>query len=322
MSIQFKPAARENVWTLTLLAGGTGSGKTMTGMELATGLAGGKPFAVIDTENRRALHYADRFKFDHADLREPFTPAAYVDAIEGAAKAGYDTIMLDSGSHEWAGDGGVLDMQEAELDRMAGDNYQKRESCKMASWIKPKMQHKQMVSKLLQVNAHIILCLRAEPKIEMVKKDGKLVVQPKQSLTGLDGWIPVCEKNLPFEATLSLMFTADRPGYPQPIKLQEQHKAFFPLDKVVDRTSGERLAAWAKGGTAPSAPAMAAATHSQELVEYISADQGIEIGDLLQGHADVRAEIIKSFGAIAKIPASKYAKVLALAKEKCGAIHE
>jgi hypothetical protein len=47
---------------------------------LAAGIAGDKPFAVIDTENRRALHYADRFRFDHAELRPPFRPDAYADA--------------------------------------------------------------------------------------------------------------------------------------------------------------------------------------------------------------------------------------------------
>ena len=32
---------------------------------------------------------------------------------------------------------------------MAGDDWKKREACKMAAWIKPKMAHKQMVQRLL-----------------------------------------------------------------------------------------------------------------------------------------------------------------------------
>jgi hypothetical protein len=52
--------------------------------------------------------------------RAPFSPARYSEAIAAADKAGYPVIVVDSFSHEWAGDGGVLDMQEAELDRMAG----------------------------------------------------------------------------------------------------------------------------------------------------------------------------------------------------------
>ena len=68
--------------------------------------------------------------------------------------------------------------------------------------------------KLLQVRTHLILCFRAEPKIEMVKDGGKLVVRPKESLTGKDGWLPVCEKNLPFELTASFLLTSDAPGHP------------------------------------------------------------------------------------------------------------
>lgn len=248
MSYSFRPAVRENVGLWINLIGGTGSGKTYTAFRLASGISGGKPFAVIDTENRRALHYADQFQFHHAELRPPFRPDNYAEAVVAADKAGYPVIVVDSGSHVWAGDGGVLDWQEEELDRMAGNDYAKRERVKMSAWIKPKMAHKSMVQKLLQVKAHIILCLRAEEKIEMVKNaQGRLEVQKKQSLTGKDGWIPICDKNLPFEATCSFLLLAGNPGVPHPIKLQEQHKALFPLDSPITEESGQRLAAWAVG---------------------------------------------------------------------------
>ena len=257
MESRFSRARRENVGLWINLIGGTGSGKTFSAMRLASGISGDKPFALIDTENRRGLHYADAFTFDHAELKPPFRPEAYADAVIEADKAGYPVIVIDSGSHVWAGDGGVLDWQDEELNRMAGQDYAKRERVKMAAWIKPKMAHKQMVQKLLQVKAHIILCLRAEQKIEMVKgADGKLSIQAKQSLTGLDGWIPVCDKNLPFEATCSFLLTADKPGLPHPIKLQEQHKAIFPLNTPITEQSGRALSQWASGTvkTAPLPP--------------------------------------------------------------------
>lgn len=248
-SYTFRPAKRENVFLLIGMAGGTGSGKTYSAMSMASGMVGkGERFAVIDTENGRASHYADQFAFDVCDLRAPFTPDAYAEAIEAAAKAGYKVIVVDSTSHVWAGEGGVLDWQETELDRMAGDNWSKREACKMAAWIKPKMAHKRMVQTLLQVNAHIILCFRAEPKVEMVKREGRWVIEPKQTLTGLDGWVPITEKNLPFELTVSFLLTADAPGMPKPIKLQEQHKPIFPLDRPLNAESGRLAAEWARGG--------------------------------------------------------------------------
>jgi len=289
-NFQFRPAVRENVGLWINLIGGTGSGKSFTGMRLASGISGGKPFAVIDTENRRALHYADQFKFDHAELRPPFRPEAYSDAVLAADKAGYPVIMIDSGSHVWAGDGGVLDWQDEELDRMAGTDWKKREACKMAAWIKPKMAHKQMVQKLLQVKAHIILCLRAEAKVEMVKgSDGKMVIQAKQSLVGLDGWIPICDKNLPFEATASFLLMADKPGAPLPIKLQDQHRPLFPLDKPITEESGRLIAVWAAGGKNAESPAAgqpvapaSATTAPVDSAPTVSVDQAIELADLFR----------------------------------------
>lgn len=249
MTFQFKPAIRESVGLLIGLSGGTGSGKTYTAMRLAAGISRDRPFAVIDSEAGRAKHYAEQFRFDHGDLKPPFRPDAYVEAIEAADKIGYPVIVVDSTSHVWAGDGGVLDWQEDELDRMAGDDWKKREACKMAAWIKPKTSHKRMVARLLQVRAHLILCFRAEEKVEIIKEDGKTKIVPKRSLTGLDGWMPVCEKNLPFEMTASFLLTADAPGIPKPIKLQQQHRALFPLDKQINEESGRRIAEWAAGGS-------------------------------------------------------------------------
>lgn len=244
----FRPAARESVGLLIGLAGASGSGKTYTAMRLASGIAGDKPFAVIDTEAGRAKHYADMFKFDHGDMRPPFSPMAYSDAIKAADAAGYSVIVVDSMSHEHAGDGGILDMQEAEFQRMGG-----REAVKMASWIKPKGEHRKMVSRLLQVRAHLILCFRAEEKIEMVRVDGKMEVRKKMTATGLDGWVPVCEKTLPYELTASFLLMASNPGVPLPIKLQEQHKALFPLDKPITEESGRKLERWASGAKTESA---------------------------------------------------------------------
>lgn len=249
MSFQFKPAIREQVGLLIGLAGGTGGGKTFSAMRLASGIAGAKPFAVIDTEAGRAKHYADQFKFDHGDLAAPFSPQAYAEAIFAADAAKYPCIVVDSMSHEWAGEGGVLEMHDAELDRMAGDDWKKREACKMAAWIRPKTDHKKMVQRLLQVRAHLILCFRAEEKIEMVKDEEtkKMVIVAKRSLTGINGWIPVCEKSLPFELTTSFLLTADAPGVPKPIKLQEQHRVMFPLEKPISEGSGKMVASWAAG---------------------------------------------------------------------------
>lgn len=304
MAITFRPAARENVGLIIGMFGASGSGKTYSSMRLASGLSKGKPFVVIDTESRRALHYADMFKFDHGEIHAPFRPDTYVEAILAADKAGYPVIVVDSCSHEWAGEGGILDWQEDELDRMAGDDYRKREACKMAAWIKPKMSHKQMVQRLLQVKAHLILCFRAEEKSGMEKdKNGKTVIVQK-------GWQPICEKNMPYELTMSFMLTPDAPGMPNPVKLQEQHKAAIKLDKPIDENAGKLLAAWAEGKKPEpketpkqSAPQAATPVASPEPKPHA---RGTITGDADEGDLSMipsipKADIDKMLAAFAKI---------------------
>src|SRR3990167_2218472 len=232
MSIMFRPAVRQNVGLLIGLAGSSGSGKTYTAMRLAKGMAGDTPFCCIDTEAGRATHYAEQFRFDHADLRPPFEPRAYAEAIVAADLAQYPVIIVDSCSHEHAGEGGILDMQEAEFQRLGA---------------------------------------RAKEKIEMVRVDGKREVRKKQTATGLDGWVPICEKTLPYELTASFLLMASRPGVPLPIKLQEQHRALVPLDQPITETCGQRLAAWARGGSIPKSatPALAPSDDRAPLIAEI-----------------------------------------------------
>ena len=266
-TVTFTPAVRANVPLLLGFMGSSGSGKTFSAMRVAKGIAGDRPFAVIDTESGRARHYAETFRFDHAELHAPFRPQTYLDGIIAAEEAGYPAIVVDSMSHVWAGDGGVLDWHEEELDRMAGDNWGKREQCKMAAWIKPKVAHKKMVQRLLQLRAHVILCFRAEPKVEMVKEDGKTKIKPKATATSADGWIPICDKMLPYELTASFLLTAEKPGIVKPIKLQEQHRPLVPLDSPITEDAGRALADWARGGGAvPAQPVEKPARPMDELV--------------------------------------------------------
>lgn len=268
MAFTHRPGKRESLSVIMGLAGGTGSGKTYSGMLLAKGMAGGNRFAVLDTENGRANFYADDFDFEHGMLSAPFRPANYLEAIEQYDKERFPVILVDSASHEYAGEGGILDWHEEELDEFVaraiarGDSraeWQIAEAQNMRAWSRPKMEHKAMMARLLQVKAHLILCFRAEPKIEIVKDDKtkQAVIREKQGLTGLGGWFPVCEKNMPFELATYLLLAADRPGVPKPITLREPHRGFFPPDKPITEEAGRLMAEWAAGGI-PS-PAMVSA---------------------------------------------------------------
>lgn len=248
MSISFGRAVRTNVNLLIGIAGASGSGKTFSALRMASGISDGKPFAVIDTERGRSKHYADQFTFDVAELDAPFSPARYLEAIETADAAGYPCIVVDSMSHSWAGEGGCMDMQEAEFERLTKGKEERADAFKLLSWAKPKQEHKRMVYSLLKVKAHVILCFRAEPKVEVAKKDGKTIIVPKATMTSIEGWIPICEKSLPFELTASALLMPDHPGIPRWIKLQEQHRIMFPPETVLDENAGRSIAAWARGG--------------------------------------------------------------------------
>ena len=242
--IAFTPAKRENVSLLIALAGPSGSGKTFSALRLAYGISPAGKVAFIDTEARRGLHYADRFKFLHYDMRPPFGPPRFIEAITAAEEAGVEVVIIDSLSHENDGEGGLIDMADA---------IERGGTKSPGNWRVPKMEHKKLVNKILQTRISIIFCLRADEKIRIEKQeiDGRMktVVVPL-------GWTPICEKRFMYEQTASFTLTADRPGRPNyglPHKVQDQHRAFFPDGELIGEDAGRQLSAWARGD-APAKP--------------------------------------------------------------------
>jgi RecA/RadA recombinase len=103
-----RPAVRQKVPLLLGLAGPSGSGKTYSALRLAAGIArvAGGDVVVIDTENRRAQHYADQFTFQHIDFAPPYGPLDYLAALQTAERTRPACIVIDSLSHEHDGEGG------------------------------------------------------------------------------------------------------------------------------------------------------------------------------------------------------------------------
>ncbi len=323
MAYEFRKAVRSGAKTLTGFSGGTGSGKTWTSLCYSKGLAGGKRFGLIDTENGRASMYADFFDFDVLEIYAPFTPEKYFDAIKAAEKAGYPVIVVDQFSHEWEGEGGILDAQDRIVDEMverslkSGDTrkeWQLRESHNMRAWAEAKRPHKSMMTHLTQMKCHLVINFRAEDKIEIAKeeKDGKVktIIRPKQTLTGTQGWVPICERRMPFELTASFLLLADRPGFPIPIKLQEQHKKFFPLDKPISEESGRQMAEWARGGAATPKQLEPGADEFERDLQVICMDLGVK-------YADVLAQLAKqNYAKPSDVPADKRQAVIDWIKKK------
>ena len=104
----FKKAERKQAKLRLALSGPSGSGKTTGALLIAKGI-GGK-IAVLDTERGSASLYADLVDFDVVELSPPYTPKRYIEIIHAAEKEGYTTLILDSITHEWNGQGGILEI--------------------------------------------------------------------------------------------------------------------------------------------------------------------------------------------------------------------
>src|SRR5581483_7738128 len=152
-SFEDKPAVRERVPLLVGLVGPSGSGKTFSALRMATGIqrvAGGDIY-VIDTEAKRALHYADMFKFRHIPFLAPFGSLDYLAAINHCVKKGAKTIVIDSMSHEHKGPGGVLEEHQAEMERLAAAWKTSLDKTNMPAWAAPKAKRRTLLNAITQM---------------------------------------------------------------------------------------------------------------------------------------------------------------------------
>lgn len=119
--LQFRKAERKKAKLRLGISGPAGSGKTYASLQIAIGLK--EKIAMIDTENGSGDLYADICDYDILQITAPFTPDKYIQAIKAAEEAEYGTIIIDSLSHAWAGEGGLLDLHGKIADSGKGNFY-------------------------------------------------------------------------------------------------------------------------------------------------------------------------------------------------------
>jgi hypothetical protein len=95
-----------------LILGPSGGGKTFGALHLAQGITTPDKIALADSENGRALYYADRLAFDHISLPDHH-PRTYMAAIDAAVAGGYEALVLDSLTHAWQNILGRKDVYDA-----------------------------------------------------------------------------------------------------------------------------------------------------------------------------------------------------------------
>ena len=163
--IVFQRATMQQAKLRMALDGPAGSGKTFTGLIAATALCNGGRIAVIDTEHGSASKYAKMFEFYSLQLTN-FHPERYIDGIRAAEEAGYSVILIDSLSHAWEGEGGVLELHDQATAREPGKNS-------YTSWRLVTPIQRDLVEAILQSKCHIIATMRSKTEYMLVEENGK-----------------------------------------------------------------------------------------------------------------------------------------------------
>lgn len=233
--VQIRKARRSATKLRLLLTGPSGAGKTWGALQIAKGM-GGKT-VVIDTEEGSSDLYDHLHDFDVIDLRPPFSPERYIEAIKAAEEAGYEVIVIDSVTHCWSGPGGCLEILEDVAKAQFRGNTWSAFSVITPRW-------RAFVDAILRSPAHVICCGRSKTETAQVDDHGKKkVAKLGMKLEARDG--------LEFEFTCVLDLIHD--GHYATVS-KDRTGLFAGDPKPITPATGERLAAWLAGGTPAAKP--------------------------------------------------------------------
>lgn len=235
----FQKAERKKVKLKIGITGPSGSGKSYSALRLARGIAGkAGRVALINTERNRGEIYATEFEYDMLDLVPPFSPERFIQALDAALAGGYDVVIIDSASHEWIGEGGILHM----ADKMQGNSF--------ANWAKLTPRHDAFIDRITSSDVHVIVCMRGKDEY-VLEEDEKGKQVPRKIGLGSrqrDG----------FEYEFHVAFNLDM-QHTATVAKDNSH-LFDGTYKMLTEEDGVALIAWATSGrdvpppSRPSAP--------------------------------------------------------------------
>jgi len=189
----FQKATKQQMRARVAISGPAGSGKTTNALQFAKALVGSlEDVAVIDTERGSASLYSDRFPgFQTVDFTPPYDPRNLCDAIDAAAAAGFKVLVIDSLSHFWSGEGGVLE----QVDKAGNNKFTN-------GWGQMTPVQNRMVEKILAYPGHVIVTLRSKTAYAVDSSGGKAI--PRKV-----GQAPIQRDGLEYEFTLVLDLDRD-----------------------------------------------------------------------------------------------------------------
>lgn len=246
----FTRAIRQKVFLKIAITGPSGSGKTYSALQLAFGL--GKRIAFLDTENGSGNLYDFLGPYDIDDIHAPFTVAKYITGINNAVAGGYDVVIIDSLTHAWAADGGLLAQKDAR-DQRGGNSF--------SNWGDITKLYEQFKSSILQSPIHVIATMRSKQDY-VLETDARGKSTPKKV-----GLAPVMREGIEYEFTT--VFDVDMAHTAATSK--DRTGLFTDEIARIEPGHGHRLQAWLEGGAAP-APAgqvVEAPANMREAREYV-----------------------------------------------------
>lgn len=201
----FTKATREKSKLRLALTGPSGAGKTLSALLLAYGVTSDwAKIALIDTEHGRAKFYANRSDFGtgsflYQELSPPYSPEKYMAMVqEGAQAVGSDgVVIVDSFSHAWDNEGGVLDIKS----QIADDPKSRKND--YTAWQDAGKIQNSLVNTILSVNAHTIVTMRTKMAYAMEVNDRGKTVPVKIGLA------PVQRENTEYEFDIVLNIARD-----------------------------------------------------------------------------------------------------------------
>lgn len=226
------------------LSGPSGSGKTDGALALATRFGSiadptKQPrILVVDTENRSASLYADKYEFDTIALSAPYTPERYKRAMYKAVELEYDWLIVDTISHEWEAEGGILRRKD-KVD-LANPNANS-----FGNWAKIMPDHEAFVEFLKQVPVHTICTMRSK-QAYILETDGRGKQKPKKV-----GMAPVQREGVEYEFTL--VFDLDMAHAATPSKNRTRLFEAEPVD-LRNPMVAQELRKWLEAGAVEVQP--------------------------------------------------------------------
>lgn len=250
---EIKRAERKQARLRVALSAASNGGKTWTALELAfglveqliargtlTGRVEGK-VGLIDTERRSSQLYAHLGPFDTIELGPPHSVERYMGALQALERAGCAVIILDSISHAWVGDGGVLSI----LNRFnAGERFSA-----FGTDVNPAQD--KFVDGMLKSPAHIIATMRSKTAWvleDRQNRSGHMVKTPRRI-----GMAPIQRPGIEFEFTTLLDLDTDT----HVARVLKNRCPLFDdwAPKKLTREHGRQLADWLlEGAPEPTEP--------------------------------------------------------------------